>query len=232
VGPLSCDSAIPLNNVVRSVCELRIARLARRMQRRRECGRLGSPPPCRPHERHLFGRLGHKTPPRIQRRWPIATIVERRDHRAQRWMNPRLPPCSLSRPRPHRLPDAARYAKSRADTGDFAVSHNARPRTTGRGGLPGQKWVAAAGTPDAGMPFLFRATPQHEHRRADSSLRSQPEGGRALSGPPAGALDATKTPQRRAPDPPSGQYVRAARKVRSMSCIRSVGSWNAEQNRA
>src|SRR5436189_2708961 len=24
-----------------------------------------------------------------------------------------------------------------------------------------QKWNAATGTPDAGMPFLFRATPQH-----------------------------------------------------------------------
>jgi hypothetical protein len=31
--------------------------------------------------------------------------------------------------------------------------------------LLAQKWNAAAGTPDAGMPFLFRATPQHEHRR-------------------------------------------------------------------
>ena len=28
-----------------------------------------------------------------------------------------------------------------------------------------QKWNAAAGTPDAGMPFLFRATPQHGNRR-------------------------------------------------------------------
>jgi hypothetical protein len=31
--------------------------------------------------------------------------------------------------------------------------------------LLAQKWVAAAGTPDAGMPFLFRATPQHGNRR-------------------------------------------------------------------
>jgi hypothetical protein len=38
-----------------------------------------------------------------------------------------------------------------------------------------QKWFAAAGTPDAGMPFLFRATPQHGNRRADSSLGSQPQ---------------------------------------------------------
>ena len=40
---------------------------------------------------------------------------------------------------------------------------------------PDQKWVAAAGTPDVRMPFLFRATPQHGNRRADSSLESQPE---------------------------------------------------------
>jgi hypothetical protein len=54
-----------------------------------------------------------------------------------------------------------------------------------------QKWIAAAGTPDAGMPFLFRATPQHGNRRADLSIGSQPEGGRAFSRPPAGTLDAT-----------------------------------------
>src|SRR6266542_1663648 len=70
-----------------------------------------------------------------------------------------------------------------------------------------QKWFAVAGTPDAGMPFLFRATPQHGNRRADSSLRSQPEGGRALSGPPAGTLDATHTPQRVTRTQPSGHYV-------------------------
>jgi hypothetical protein len=70
-----------------------------------------------------------------------------------------------------------------------------------------QKWVAAAGTPDAGMPFLFRATPQHGNRRADLSLGSQPEGGRAFSRPPAGTLDATKQPQRVTRTQPSGHYA-------------------------
>src|SRR5215207_83951 len=43
---------------------------------------------------------------------------------------------------------------------------------------------AATGTPDAGMPFLFRATPQHGNRQTASSLGSQPAGGRAFSRPP------------------------------------------------
>jgi hypothetical protein len=74
-----------------------------------------------------------------------------------------------------------------------------------------QKWFAAAGTPDAGMPFLFRATPQLGNRRADSSLRSQPGGGGALSGPPAGTLDATKPPQRVTRTQASGHYASIVR---------------------
>ena len=70
-----------------------------------------------------------------------------------------------------------------------------------------RKWNTAAGTPDAGMPFLFRATPQHGNRRMASSLGSQPESGRALSRPPAGTLDATKPPQRVTPTQPSGQHA-------------------------
>ena len=51
---------------------------------------------------------------------------------------------------------------------------------------PPSQMIAAAGTPDAGMPFLFRATPQHGNRRADSSLRSQPEAaGHHRDHPPA-----------------------------------------------
>ncbi|MDQ1510453.1 MAG: hypothetical protein QOG50_2297 [Actinomycetota bacterium] len=49
--------------------------------------------------------------------------------------------------------------------------------------LLAQKWDAATGTPDAGTPFLFRATPQHGNRRMASSLGSQPESGRAFSRP-------------------------------------------------
>jgi hypothetical protein len=50
-------------------------------------------------------------------------------------------------------------------------------------GLLASKWNTAAGTPDAGMPFLFRATPQHGNRQTVSSLGSQPESGRAFSRP-------------------------------------------------
>ncbi len=40
--------------------------------------------------------------------------------------------------------------------------HRQRPRTEVK---------TAAGTPDAGMPLLFRATPQHGHQRADPIAR-------------------------------------------------------------
>src|SRR3954451_14243653 len=63
----------------------------------------------------------------------------------------------------------------------------------------------AAGTPDVGMPFLFRATPQHGNRRTASSFRSQPESGRAFLRPTAGTLDATNQPQRVTGTQPSGQ---------------------------
>ena len=56
-----------------------------------------------------------------------------------------------------------------------------------------QQWNAAAGTPDAGMPFLFRATPQHGNRR-DGLIARKPT--RTAAGHSrdhsAGTLDATK----------------------------------------
>jgi hypothetical protein len=56
---------------------------------------------------------------------------------------------------------------------------------------------AAAGTPDAGMPFLIRATPQHGNQREDLIARkpTQQAAGHCRD-QPAATLDATNTPQR------------------------------------
>ena len=82
-----------------------------------------------------------------------------------------------------------------------------------------QKWNAAAGTPDAGMPFLFRATPQHGNRR-DGLIARKPtrrRQGILETNPPAPSTLRTQ-PQRVTRTQPSGQSVRrldlAARVVR------------------
>ena len=77
-------------------------------------------------------------------------------------------------------------------------------------GPPQSEVNAAAGTPDAGMPFLFRATPQHGNRRTASSLGSQPNRRQGIleTSPPAPSTLRT-TPQRVTSNPLSGQSVRA-----------------------
>jgi hypothetical protein len=70
-----------------------------------------------------------------------------------------------------------------------------------------QKWVAAAGTPDAGCRSCFE--PRHSTGTGGQTHRSKanPNGGKAFSRPPAGTLDATKPPQRVTRTQPSGQYA-------------------------
>jgi hypothetical protein len=50
---------------------------------------------------------------------------------------------------------------------------------------------AAAGTPDVGMPFLFRATPQQEHRHDGPIVRKPTQTRQGILETTAGTLDAT-----------------------------------------
>ena len=88
--------------------------------------------------------------------------------------------------------------------------------------LLASKWNAAAGTPDAGMPFLFRATPQHGNQRDGLIARkpTQQAAGHSRDHPPAPST-LRNTPQRVTSDPPSGQSVR----------VRTLDGWSRAPSR-